>query len=106
MKLNAIIVALMGFVGASAAFAAEFAAEFSTVTNATAATSGVKLCSVFVPDTWRDTMQVPQEWQAETCKSVVPHLGATAYQLGCMFKDGVSFGPVNSGTPLPNCDWK
>jgi len=66
---------------------------------------GQKLCSAIVPGNWRDTILVSNEWKPETCASFGYAIGATQFQLACVFPDSFSWGGVNGGAPEPNCGW-
>jgi hypothetical protein len=71
-----------------------------------------KVCSVFVPDRWRDTFVVAQSWPSRACQDYAIKVKATRWQLGCMTDMGLKLasgsqsvldaGPV---PPDPNC-WK
>ena len=84
--------------------------SFLTIFNgsdfALAQASRTKLCSVVVPDNWRDTISVPSGWNSGTCQSYARSVGATFYQLGCGFSNSFSLGAENGGTPNPNCGWQ
>jgi len=64
-----------------------------------------KICSIFVGNVWRDNLLVPSSWTAATCNRLRSTLGASGYQLGCIFENDFSYGPVGSGIPTPNCGW-
>jgi len=63
-----------------------------------------KVCSVLVGNTWRDTLLVPSTWTAATCDRLRSTLGASAYQLACIFENDFSIGQ-GSGIPARNCGW-
>jgi hypothetical protein len=65
----------------------------------------MKTCSIIGSANWRDTILVPQFWTAETCNQYRMTVGATNYQLGCIFDNSFSFGVNNGGKPSPNCGW-
>lgn len=64
-----------------------------------------KVCSVFIPDHWRDSILVPSSWTVAECNKLRLRLVATSFNLGCLFKDGPSFGTNGGGIPSPNCGW-
>lgn len=69
------------------------------------ASQGNKLCSVVVPGSWRDTINMPAASTASSCSAFMSKTAATTYQLGCVFSDGsISLG-TGTGTPSPNCGW-
>jgi len=79
--------------------------EAKTVQGNTGLTGPVKLCSAVADPYWRDTISVPDGFMAEGCKGYMSSVGAFHYQLGCIHRDSVSWGPLNGGTPSPNCGW-
>ena len=67
---------------------------------------GQKLCSVFAPSNWRDTIDVPATATLPSCIRFMNITAATTLQLGCIFADGsVSLGTPGGGAPSPNCGW-
>jgi hypothetical protein len=64
-----------------------------------------KVCSPVVGNQWRDTVIVPATWTKETCNNYRGQLGASAYNLACIFENSYSFGDNNGGIPSPNCGW-
>jgi hypothetical protein len=77
--------------------------------------SGIKLCSVVTPNSWRDSISVPASWTFINCADYARLVGAKTYELGCVFGDRVSLPPTNRSavpqptnaypTPDPNCGW-
>lgn len=66
-----------------------------------------KLCSVYVPDNWRDTIPVPGTWRWSDCRDYAAAVGATHIHLMCVFAQGqpkVSIGGPGD-LPEPNCGW-
>lgn len=63
-----------------------------------------KFCSILVGGTWRDNLLVPSGWTAVTCDRLRSRLGASSYQLGCIFGNDFSIGS-GSRPPEPNCGW-
>ena len=71
------------------------------------AAEGAKLCSVFAPNNWRDSINVPSSWTARDCQVFAHDVGATEMQLGCIFDTGepkVSIGPPGQ-LPERDCGW-
>jgi hypothetical protein len=66
-----------------------------------------KLCSVFVPHGWRDTIPVPGTWRWSDCRDFADMVGASEVHLMCMFTDGSPKISAGSPTelPEPNCGW-
>ncbi|MEZ4864346.1 MAG: hypothetical protein R3C14_23740 [Caldilineaceae bacterium] len=67
--------------------------------------SAQKLCSVISAGYWRDSIMVSSSWSPDTCRRFRDAVGATQYQLACVFADDFSFGDVNGGAPSANCGW-
>lgn len=65
----------------------------------------IKTCSIIGSTNWRDTIPVSQLWTTETCNQYRMAVGATNYQLGCIFDNSFSLGENNGGKPSPNCGW-
>lgn len=65
--------------------------------------NGQKLCSVVVPNLFRDSILAPAGWQAADCVTFMNAVAATNYQLGCVFESLLSMGPLGGGAPSPNC---
>ena len=77
-----------------------------------ALTGAHKLCSVYAPSNWRDTIVVDNGWTKSTCANFGASVGATMMNVGCLSDTGSVFGsaiavshPNNAGTPSPNCGW-
>lgn len=77
---------------------------------------GQKMCiASHSGDNWFVTMQVPSSWTIADCKKTVnmsahPFNAANRYQVGCVFANSVSVGPIvsqsgNAAAPSPNCGW-
>ena len=68
---------------------------------------GQKLCSVFVPDGWRDSIPVPQSWRWSDCRDYAASVGATQIHLMCVFSQGApKFSMGGPGRPpQPDCGW-
>ncbi|RKH50471.1 hypothetical protein D7X96_12000 [Corallococcus interemptor] len=47
---------------------------------------GQKVCSAVVPDSWRDSINVPASWTPRTCADWAHSEGAVHYQLGCFYE--------------------
>ncbi|MDC0712442.1 hypothetical protein POL68_28530 [Stigmatella sp. ncwal1] len=79
--------------------------------------AGQKVCSAVVPSEWRDSINVPASWNANTCADWARSIGAADYQLGCFFEvrrntPGFSWGQSASlngaqraTAPSTNCGW-
>jgi hypothetical protein len=68
---------------------------------------GIKLCSVYAPNNWRDTIPVPATWRWSDCRDYAVTMGATHVHLVCIFADGhpmISVGGPGE-LPEPNCGW-
>lgn len=79
--------------------------QATTVQSNTGLTGPVKICSAVADPYWRDSIAVPETFTAEGCRGYMTSVGAYHYQLGCIQRDSVSWGPFNGGTPSPNCGW-
>jgi hypothetical protein len=75
---------------------------------------GQKLCSIFVPNLWRDNLIVPQQWNTENCEDLERKMGATQFQLGCVYSNFISLGDPFDNTvshdspkrkPPRDCGW-
>jgi hypothetical protein len=73
-----------------------------------------KICSVFVPGNWRDTIVVDQPgWFTIQCNTYRVAVGATQLQIGCLTTSGFSFGQPYVGQqagednfpPNNSCGW-
>jgi hypothetical protein len=72
----------------------------------------MKICFSIDPGNWRDGVNVPAAFQAETCRQHSVNAVAHDYQLGCAFDGGIVWGnagvnnvPGSATTPAPNCNW-
>jgi hypothetical protein len=69
----------------------------------------MKVCSVFVPNMWRDTFPVPTSWSGADCIAMGREMGANSYQLGCLHTGAspnrYSLGAVGGASPARNCGW-
>jgi hypothetical protein len=66
-----------------------------------------KMCSVYVPDNWRDTFPVPRTWRWSDCRDFAQAVGATHIHLVCIFAEGdpkTSIGGPGD-LPEPDCGW-
>jgi len=66
-----------------------------------------KLCSVYVPNNWRDTIPVPASWKWNDCRDYAASVGASHIHLICIFDRGspkISMGGPG-GPPERNCGW-
>lgn len=70
-----------------------------------ALTGAQKICSGISPGNWRDTLEVNDGWTASTCFAWTQSIGASQWQLGCVFDTSFSWGVTNGGAPNPNCGW-
>jgi hypothetical protein len=71
---------------------------------------GQKICSIFAPGIWRDSLIVPKSWTRDNCTALGLKMVALEYQVGCAFPNAVEFGSkdVLSGRasdPPRNCGW-
>ncbi len=80
-----------------------------------AVTNPSKICYAMEPGHWRDGVNVPPAFLAESCRSAANDEAATAYQLGCSFDGGISWGQATLTSvaaggvlqkPIPNCGWQ
>ncbi|WP_152621151.1 hypothetical protein [Bradyrhizobium japonicum] len=67
--------------------------------------SGQKLCSAWVKNTYRDSMIVPQQWKIDTCKKFMVAISANLFQVGCVYEDRIAWGDEGGGVPADNCGW-
>ncbi len=68
---------------------------------------GQKMCSVYVPDRWRDTISVPENWTWRDCRNFALSVGASHVHLICVFERGepkMSMGGPGEA-PEPDCGW-
>lgn len=73
--------------------------------NAKAGENGTKICSVFIPSNWRDSVNVGASFTKASCKEYMITVGANQWQLGCLYSNGIGFGHPNGGVPAVNCGW-
>ncbi|HYF54460.1 MAG TPA: hypothetical protein VEA41_09400 [Salinarimonas sp.] len=69
--------------------------------------AGQKLCSVYAPNAWRDTIPVPATWSWRDCRDYARLVGATHIHLICVFSRGepkTSLGGPGE-LPEPDCGW-
>lgn len=66
---------------------------------------GTKVCSVFVPGNWRDSVNVGPRFTKQACYEYVVLVGAHHYQLGCLYANGIGLGQPGGGLPAQNCGW-
>jgi hypothetical protein len=68
---------------------------------------GTKMCSVYVPNAWRDTFAAPRSWQWNDCRDYAMAMGATHIHFVCLFEEGrPKFSVGGPGDlPEPNCGW-
>jgi len=82
-----------------------------------------KVCSPFVPDSWRSITIVAMSWTIADCQAFARSVGATQIQLGCLFDEpqptssgqrfswgrrniGASSAPSALALPPANCGWR
>jgi hypothetical protein len=73
----------------------------------------VKVCSILIPDTLRDTVTAMPTWRTAQCESFRAFIGGHVFQLGCFTRSGVSFGePMDGDKANPenfpkdnSCNW-
>lgn len=88
--------------------------------NADAATGAVKVCAPVAMPRWRSMSPVPRTWTFLDCMAFSGEMGATHFQLGCLFADVTPYaqkyawGPMvlieksalaKAQPPMPNCGW-
>jgi len=69
-----------------------------------------KVCSVYVPNDWRDTILMNDNNNWTQCNNFKMSVGAPNLQLGCLDDSGIHFGWPGTpggppGLPYPNCGW-
>ena len=69
-----------------------------------------KVCSVYVPGNWRDTILMNNNTSWTQCEAFGAAVGATTIQLGCLTDSGINLGGPSAwwsppGAPWPNCGW-
>jgi len=88
--------------------------------NADAATGAVKVCSPVAMPRWRSMTPVPATWTFVDCMAFSGEMGATHFQLGCLFTNVTphaqkyAWGAMvqveksalaKAQPPIPNCGW-
>jgi hypothetical protein len=82
------------------------AAEQGAVVVGMSAPGGSKICSVYVTNTWRDSVNVGPAFTKQACIDYMTVEGGTQYQLACLYSNGIGFGQPGGGLPAQNCGWK
>ena len=72
--------------------------------------SGQKVCSIFHPNNWRDSLNVPSAFTSSACDDYRAKVGGTHLQLACLYSNGMAWGaavPGGTAPPAPtqNCGW-
>ena len=102
------------FIGACVAVVAAQAAKepprgeayaFTAGTTGPLAVPGSKVCSIYHPGNFRDSLNVPDAFNERACQDLMRNEGGTVYQLACLYDAGVAFGAPGGGRPVPNCGW-
>ncbi len=71
-----------------------------------AITGAQKVCSVYQPGVWRDTLVVPQNWTASSCNEFRATTGTSNYQLACLSDTWIYWGAGGAFVPWYNpCGW-
>ncbi len=88
--------------------------------NADDGTGAVKVCSPVAMPRWRSMTPVPKTWTFLDCMSFAGEMGATHFQLGCLFTNVTPYAPkyawgamvkiekaamAKPQPPVPNCGW-
>jgi hypothetical protein len=88
--------------------------------NADDGTGAVKVCAPAAMPRWRSMTPVPKTWTFLDCMSFSGEMGASHFQLGCLFADVTPHAqkyawgalvPIEksalakSQPPMPNCGW-
>lgn len=88
--------------------------------NADNGTGAVKVCSPVAMPRWRSMTPVPKTWTFLDCMSFAGEMGATHFQLGCLFTNVTPYAQkyawgamvkiekaamAKSQPPVPNCGW-
>jgi hypothetical protein len=88
--------------------------------NADDGTGAVKVCAPVAMPRWRSMSPVPKTWTFLDCMSFSGEMGATHFQLGCLFTNVTPYaqkyawGPMvqieksalaKAQPPMPNCGW-
>lgn len=110
-----IAVALLPLVGPPAAAQAP-----GDALNADDGTGIVRVCAPVAMPRWRSMIPVPRTWTFLDCMAFAGEMGASHFQLGCLFANVTphaqkyAWGPMvqiqnaalaKSEPPLPNCGW-
>lgn len=66
---------------------------------------GTKVCSIFHPGNFRDSLNVSNAFTERACQDLMRNEGGTVFQLACLHDEGVAFGTPDGGRPVPNCGW-
>ncbi|MDP4021081.1 hypothetical protein Q8W71_00460 [Methylobacterium sp. NEAU 140] len=88
--------------------------------NADDSAGPVKVCAQAAPPRWRSLIPVPKTWTFLDCMSFSGDMGATHFQLGCLFTNVTPYAQkyawgalvkiekdalAKAQAPLPNCGW-
>ncbi|MCJ2126044.1 hypothetical protein [Methylobacterium sp. J-077] len=88
--------------------------------NADDGTGAVKVCAPVAMPRWRSMIPAPKTWTFLDCMGFSGEMGASHFQLGCLFANVTphaqkyAWGPVvaiekaalaQPQPPLPNCGW-
>ncbi|MEL6059925.1 MULTISPECIES: hypothetical protein [unclassified Methylobacterium] len=88
--------------------------------NADEATGAVKVCSPVAMPRWRSMTPVPKTWTYTDCMAFSGEMGATHFQLGCLFTNVTPYAQkyawgalvqietsalAKAQPPVPNCGW-
>ncbi|MGH1575286.1 hypothetical protein ACRAWG_37350 [Methylobacterium sp. P31] len=88
--------------------------------NADDATGAIKVCAPVAMPRWRSMTPVPKTWTFLDCMSFSGEMGASHFQLGCLFTNVTPYaqkyawGPMvrieksalaKAQPPVPNCGW-
>ncbi|MBN4096091.1 MULTISPECIES: hypothetical protein [Methylobacterium] len=88
--------------------------------NADDGTGAVKVCSPVAMPRWRSMTPVPKTWTFLDCMGFAGEMGATHFQLGCLFANVTPHAqkyawgamvPIEKSAmakaqpPIPNCGW-
>src|ERR1044071_9264807 len=60
-------------------------------------TGNHKVCSAVDPSNFRDSIEVDDGWSTTTCLGWTHAVGASEWQMGCLFNNGFSWGNMNGG---------
>jgi len=64
-----------------------------------------KVCTVWVPNMWRDSIVMNQNSPWTVCNNYRAIVAGTQFAVGCMNDGGIWFGPSGGADPVPNCGW-